>query len=188
MKSSLRKVSGIVLVLAVLMLFGCATTQNQNIGYMPGQQSQPIMNSYGSQGNQSPDRNFVGVVLAKRIENLQTVLYLGSDVATLAGVEVYDTFKQCGWSQVTHADAHNQTEIDILCRLGASGERISAQCLSDSRVAPAQSTGTIEFSGANIARVGGIDRARSAIVALLNRQHSNTVSKAVEDHKLGQRR
>lgn len=135
-----------------------------------------ILPSYAAQ-----DQNFAGLVMTKQADGLQTVLYLGSDVATetLLGTEIYETFLQHGWTQVTHADANNQTEIDVVCRIGASETTVSAQCLSDSNVAPAKATGSITVNQVTIDRVGGIERARNAAVSLVDRQRIIVVNEAV---------
>lgn len=170
-ESIVRNVKICGLYTYIVLLFGCAA-QNQT-GYMPDQYLVP--------NNQSFESGFVGVILTKQEDGLQTMLYLGSDVATqtLLGTEIVETFYRYGWMQVTRADANNHTEVDIVCRLGALSSEVSVQCLSDSRVAPGESTGSVTVDNVTIARVGGIERARNAVVSLVDRQRTIVVNEAV---------
>lgn len=171
------------------LLGGCATMQDQNVRYMPGQNH----GQYGVGNNENEQLAAMqcpGLLLTKRQDNLQTLLCLGNEVATETplGTEILETFYGQDWSQVTHADAGNQTEIDVLCRLGALGETVSAQCLSDSNVAPAKSTGSIKINEVTVARVGGIERARNAVVGLVDRQRILVVNEAVRKRQSQYRR
>jgi hypothetical protein len=170
------KICKLCIGIIVLGLSGCATTTHS---IMPNQE----MNHQFGEETQSAG----GLVLTKREDGLQTVLYLGSDVATktVVGFEIYDTFRRHGWIQVTHADASNDTEADVICRLGGHDITISAQCFTNGRVAqtpPATGSVTVDQ---NIIDQIGIDRVRNALVDLVMRQRTIVVNMAVEKRLQG---
>lgn len=179
MKNSYLKL-GIVFVL-MSMTAGCAT--NGSYGYAP------YVNEYkgynANQGLHQHDMSSaipaMGLVMRKEeSEHMQIMLFIAPEVGRQVGVEMFDTLKQHGFVQVTSADVSNDTEVDVICRLGADSSQIAVECRTISlRIKTPLSTGSIALDQ-NIMNKYGPERIRNAVATMVDEKYVEVVNTAVE--------
>lgn len=152
--------------LCMCMLAGCATHAGNNV--------------QGSQNNVSAAIPNTGLVMKKEeSEHIQIVLFIAPEVASVVGVEMFDTLRNHGWVQVTTADASDTTEVDVICRLGADSARVAAECgVVNPQVKTPLSTGSIAI-GTQVMNKFGPGRVRNAVADLVGRQYVAAVNTAV---------
>ncbi len=127
-----------------------------------------------------------GIVLTLRDQDLQTAVFITADVAKVVGTEVFESFVQRGWRQITDAERNSQQTVDIICLLGMddSGSQVAARCHMPGVVQVngyeepiPVSIGALSLQRDVVQRIGW-SRVRNAIVDLVLTQRNDTISSA----------
>ena len=144
------------------------------------------INASQAQAYQQDEISKTGIVLTMREQDLQTVVFITADVAKVVGTEVFESFVQRGWRQITDAERTSQQTVDIICLLGMddSGSQVAARCHMPGVVQVngyeepiPVSIGALSLPSEVVENIGW-PRVRNAIVDLVLTQRNDTISSA----------
>ncbi|MDD5083993.1 MAG: hypothetical protein PHT88_03640 [Candidatus Moranbacteria bacterium] len=113
-------------------------------------------------------------------EGLQIVLFVAPEVTASVGVEMYQTLKQRGWSQITTADASDRTAVDVVCRVGADERHVAVECRTVSLREKTPLTDGFTDVDQTVIREQGAERVRNMVADLVEVKYVEVINIGVE--------